>query len=130
MPREFGRVDRVADFLLRELSVLVRSEVRDPRVGNVTITHVKVTRDLAWADVRICCLGGADSEQRSVTVKALARAAGFLRSQLARHSTMRAMPKLRFHYDEGIDESIRMSDLIGRVRAQDDAHTDAAGDPR
>lgn len=100
MAREFGRPERVADFLLKELSVLIQREMRDPRVSMVSITEVEVSRDLSHAKVYLTVLGCDSKDEAKEPIKVLNGAAGFLRSQLAKSSSMRTTPTLRFYFDE------------------------------
>ena len=94
MPREFSRASRIADQLQRDLSGLIRQEVKDPRVGLVTITAVEVNRDLSHAKVYISSLAEVSAIEQSV--EALQHAAGFLRSQLSRSLKVRSVPQLQF----------------------------------
>ena len=107
-----GRPRKVADLIQRELADLLRSEVRDPRVGLVTLTSVDVSPDLSHAKVFFTLL---DKERQGETTKALQRAAGFLRSQLARRMKMYTTPELRFSYDESVERGDRLSQLIDSV---------------
>ena len=94
MPRVSSRGRKVGDLIQRELASLIQREVKDPRIGMVTINEAKVSRDLAFADIYFTVL--PDKETESVEA-ALIQAAGFLRSQLARVLNTRTTPKLRFH---------------------------------
>ncbi len=107
-----GRPRKVADLIQRELSELLRREVRDPRVGMVTLTSVDVSPDLSHAKVFFTIL---EKEKLAVTTKALQRAAGFLRSQLAHRMKMYTTPELRFAYDESVERGDRISRLIDSV---------------
>ena len=80
MAREFSRTQRVADYLQRELAVLIQREMRDPRVGMVSITGVDVSRDLGYARVFFTVLGCDSEDEASGVTEALNKAAGFLRS--------------------------------------------------
>jgi len=104
-----GRPRKVADLIQRELSELVRMEVRDPRVGMVTITSVDVSPDLSHAKVFVTLL---QKEKVQETIQGLQRAAGFLRSQLARRMKMYTTPELRFVYDESVERGDHLSRLI------------------
>ena len=104
-----GRPQRVADLIQRELSDLIRREVRDPRVGMVTLTSVDVSPDLSHAKVFFTLL---QKEKIEETAQALQRAAGFLRSQLAHRMKMYTTPELRFVYDESVERGDRLSRLI------------------
>ncbi|MDB2444616.1 30S ribosome-binding factor RbfA [Gammaproteobacteria bacterium] len=124
-----SRGQRVADQIQRELATLIQLEVRDPRVGMVSITGIDLSRDLAHAKVFITVLdtvttNGAivnlisaeeddlDLIQVQDNVKALNKAAGFLRSLLSKRLALRAVPKLRFFYDASIENGQRLSGLI------------------
>ena len=104
-----GRPRKVADLIQRELSDLLRREVRDPGIGMVTITSVDVSPDLSHAKVFFTLL---QPEQKLSTEKALQRAAGYLRSQLAHRIKLYATPELRFMYDESVERGDRLSQLI------------------
>jgi len=104
-----GRPRKVADLIQRELTDLLRREVRDPRVGMVTITAVDVSPDLSHAKVFFTLLEEKDKE---TTIQGLQRAAGYLRSQLAHRIKLYTTPELRFAYDESIERGDRLSQLI------------------
>ena len=99
----------------RELSELLRREVRDPRVGMVTLTSVDVSPDFSHAKVLFTCLDPAHVEEAG---RGLQHAAGFLRSQLARRLKLYSTPELRFEYDESIERGDRLHRLIDSVRAK------------
>ena len=107
-----GRPKKVADLVQRELSELIRLELRDPRVGMVTITSVDVSPDLSHAKVFVTLL---QKEKLQETLQGLQRAAGFLRSQLAHRMKMYTTPELRFVYDESVERGDRLSQLIDSV---------------
>ena len=117
--REFKRTDRVADQLQKELAVLIQREVKDPRLGMVTVSGVEVSRDLGYADVHITLLGEQDPERIKDNLKVLKRAGGFLRSQVARRIKLRHVPELRFHYDESVVRGQHLSSLIEEAVASD-----------
>ncbi|TDR50442.1 ribosome-binding factor A [Halomonas ventosae] len=129
--REFKRTDRVADQLQKELAVLIQREVKDPRLGMVTVSGVEVSRDLGYADVHVTLLGEQTPERIKENLAVLKRAAGFLRSQIARRIKLRHVPELRFHYDESVVRGQRLSSLIDEAVASDQAqHDEAADDDR
>ncbi|MBN8413044.1 30S ribosome-binding factor RbfA [Halomonas denitrificans] len=117
--REFKRTDRVADQLQKELAVLIQREVKDPRLGMVTVSGVEVSRDLGYADVHITLLGEQDPERIKENLQVLKRAGGFLRSQVARRIKLRHVPELRFHYDESVVRGQHLSSLIEEAVASD-----------
>jgi len=107
--RGFSRATRLADQIQRDLADLIRVEVRDPRVGLVTITTVEVTRDLSHAKVFVTSLSETEAAE---SVQALTRAAGFLRSRLAQMLKLRTIPELHFVYDASVERGVRLSKLI------------------
>ena len=120
MKRPSQRAHRVGDQIQRELADLLRNEVKDPRVGPVTITGVDVSADLSHAKVRFTHLAG--KEKARDAVDALARTGGFLRSQLARRLDLYSVPQLHFEYDDSIESGMRISKLIDEAIAADKAH--------
>jgi ribosome-binding factor A len=105
-----ARSARIADQIQRSLAELLRLEVRDPRVGMITLTGVELSRDQSHAKVFFTVLGSpAQAEQAG---EGLAHAAGFLRSELAHRLTTRKVPELHFEYDESVERGMRLSKLI------------------
>ncbi|MGR4070285.1 30S ribosome-binding factor RbfA [Halomonas sp. LR3S48] len=128
--REFKRTDRVGDQLQKELAVLIQREVKDPRLGMVTVSGVTVSRDLGYADVYVTLLGEDSPERIKENLKVLKQAAGFLRSQIARRIKLRHVPELRFHYDESVVRGQRLSSLIDEaVESDRSRHPDEEGEP-
>ena len=114
--RRSGRLSRVGEQVRRELADILRRDVRDPRVAGISLTDVEVSPDYAHAVVFFSCL---DAAQVPVATEGLARAAGFLRSQLAQRVKLYATPELRFVYDESIERGDRLSRLIDGLREPD-----------
>jgi ribosome-binding factor A len=104
------RQRRVEDQLQKELSEIIRLELKDPGVGMVTITAVEVSPDLAHAKVLFTQLG--DDAARKRVVSGLGRASSFLRTMLGKRIRLHNTPELHFHYDESIDRGIHLSRLI------------------
>ena len=104
-----GRPQRLGDLIQREVSELIRLEVRDPRVGMITITSVDVSPDMSHAKVFFTVL---QKEHLDDTLHGLKKAAGFLRSQLARRIKLYTTPQLRFVYDESVERGDHLSRLI------------------
>jgi len=104
------RLRRVADQIQRELSALLHTELKDPRVGMITLTDVEVSPDLAHAKVFFTTLGDAEALAR--TEAGLKRAAGFLRSELGRRLKLRVTPEVRFVHDPSVERGARLSRLI------------------
>ena len=119
MAKEYTRTQRVADFLQRELATLIQHEVRDPRVGMVSVTGVDVSRDLGHARVYYTTMDSDSSEAASESTEALKKAAGYLRSQLSRGSKMRSVPQLRFYFDTSVGRGRDLENLIRRAANAD-----------
>ena len=109
MKKGQGRPQRLGDLIQRDLSELIRLELRDPRVGMVTITSVDVSPDMSHARLFFTLL---EKDKLEDTLHGLKRSAGFLRSQLARRIKMYTTPELRFEYDESVERGDRLSRLI------------------
>lgn len=114
MPREFNRSERVADFVKREVALLIQRELRDPRLKNVNVNAVSVSRDMSIAKIYVTVLGLSVNDNSTPIIEALNGAAGFIRTQLASKSNMRSTPKLRFYFDESIAVAEHISNLIDR----------------
>lgn len=119
MAKEYARTQRVADYLQRELANLIQQELRDPRIGMVSITGVDVSRDLGHARVYYTVLDADTAEQAGDTTEALNRAAGFLRRELSRDSSMRSVPQLRFYFDTSVGRGRDLEALIRRATDAD-----------
>lgn len=117
--KEYSRDLRVADFVRDELSNIMQREMRDPRIGMVSINEVKVSKDLSYADVYISSLDAKAAEDQQSLVQVLNKAAGFFRSTLAKRHSMRTTPKPRFHYDEVAERAPRLDALISKAVAAD-----------
>ncbi|MBA4159925.1 MAG: 30S ribosome-binding factor RbfA [Gemmatimonadetes bacterium] len=131
MPR-FKRTDRINEQLRQEISILVRDEVRDPRVGIVTITAVETSPELDHAKVYITALG--DDSEKEEALEGLRSAAPFVRTQLSRRLHMRRVPELHFRIDRVLAEANRIESLLRQVLPEDDAGAEdgepAPGAPR
>lgn len=122
MAREYSRTLRVGEQIQRELAQLIQLEIKDPRVGMVTVADVEVTTDLAHAKVYVSVLnelieGGEGSGQAAVD--ALNHAAGFLRRELSRRVKLRTTPALHFIHDQTTENANRLAALINRSVAND-----------
>jgi ribosome-binding factor A len=104
-----GRPQRLGDLIQREVAELIRLEVRDPRVGMITITSVDVSPDITHAKIFFTLL---EKEKLPETLEGLSRSAGFLRAQLAKRIKMYTTPELRFVYDESVERGDHLSRLI------------------
>lgn len=114
MAKDFSRSHRVAEQIQRELADLLQFEVKDPRVGMVTITEVEVTGDMAHAKIYYSAKQGTPELQAG-----LEKSSGFLRTQLAKRMLLRTVPQLHFVYDASVDRGMKLSKLIDEALAPD-----------
>ena len=132
MAREFERTQRVSHFLHEELARLLQTTVRDPRVQQVNLTGVEVSRDLSHARVFFTLMSDVSEAERSEINGVLSKASGFLRSELAKGSSMRTVPRISFRFDESVGRGRDMESLLREVRLADakfHAESDAESDP-
>lgn len=107
------RVGRVGEQLKKELSQILQSELKDPRVGFITVTGVDVTNDLSQAKVFISVLG--TDQQKEDSLKAIAKATGFIRSELGKRIRLRIVPELQFQFDSSIEYGSRIDQLLHKI---------------
>lgn len=117
MPKDFSRARRVGEQIQRELALLLQREVKDPRLSQVTISAVKLSRDMSQATVYFTVLG--KKEEIPAIQQALEKASGFLRHALGEHLVMRSLPHLKFIYDDSISRGAELSSLIEQAIATD-----------
>jgi ribosome-binding factor A len=111
------RQEKLGELIAAELSELLRTRVKDPRVGFASITHVEVSGDLRHAKVFVSVMGSP--EEREATMQGLKNATGFLRHELATRLVIRFMPEIVFKLDKSIEEGSRILELIHRVEQED-----------
>ncbi|MGD2067206.1 MAG: 30S ribosome-binding factor RbfA [Gemmatimonadota bacterium] len=128
------RIQRLNEQLKREISQVIRREVRDPRVGIVTVTDVDVTSDLTMARVYVRPMG--DGPDRSEALEGLRAAAPHIRHQLGRTLRIRRVPELHFEHDETLERAMRIESILEEVRPEggwderaDPGEEDGEGDP-
>ena len=119
MAKDYSRTQRIGDQMQKELAVLIPREVRDPRLGFVTITAVEVSRDLGHAKVFITLMGDTDADKVRANLHILNDASGYLRMLLGRVMKLRSVPQIHFHYDESISRGAHLSALIDQALAED-----------
>jgi ribosome-binding factor A len=122
MSSKSQRLARIEGEMQRVLSTLVSREVRDPRVGNVTLTAVNVAPDMSSARVFFVPFG--DQHAPEEVSEGLNRAAGFLRGEVGRALALRHAPKLEFVYDQQIEHADKLTQLIDRAVKSDQGKTD------
>jgi ribosome-binding factor A len=107
------RNERLAEEIREDVARIV-GQLKDPRIGFVTVTRVDLTPDLRTAHVHVGILGGGPDREKTLT--GLRQAAGFVRRELGRRLHVRHTPEIAFHYDEGLDATERVAQLLDEVR--------------
>lgn len=118
MAREFARTDRVGQEIQKEIAMIIQREVKDPRLGMVTVSEVEITRDLAYAKIFVTFFT-LEGQNLDESIKILNEASGFIRTLLAKKIKARIMPELRFIYDSSMVEGVRMGTLVDKAVAED-----------
>ena len=113
--KSFSRKDRVTEQIRRELAELIRTELKDPRVGMISITDVEVTADYAHARVFFSTLAG--SERVAEVLDGLQKASGFLRRELGKRISIHTTPQLHFVFDQSLERGADLSQLIQKAVA-------------
>ena len=120
MPAEFSRTQRLGEQIQRDLATLIQRELKDPRLGMVTVNFVKLSKDLSYADVNVTVLVADDAPERiAASLAILNQASTFLRTELGRGLKVRKVPNLRFHYDDSLKRGADINALIHQARAKD-----------
>jgi ribosome-binding factor A len=117
------RNERLSEEIREDVARIV-GQLKDPRIGFVTVTRVELTPDLRTAHVHVGILGGGPGREKTLT--GLRQAAGFVRRELGRRLHVRHTPEIAFHYDEGLDATERVARLLDEVRPA--GETDDAAD--
>lgn len=110
------RVGRVGEQIKKEVSSLIQTELKDPRIGFITVTGVDVTGDLSQARIYLSILGS--DEQKEETLHALGRAKGFLRSELGHRMRLRHTPEIEFRFDSSIQYGSRIEALLQEINRE------------
>ena len=111
------RPEQVAETLRQVIADALTREVRDPRVGFVTLTGVLVTNDLSHARIMVTVPG--EEAEKTRALEGLQSAAGFLRSRAARALTTRSVPELHFELDRGLEHAARINELLNDIRREE-----------
>ncbi|MFW9276470.1 30S ribosome-binding factor RbfA [Glaesserella parasuis] len=119
MAREFSRADRVAQELQKEIAIILQREVKDPRIGMVTVSDVEISRDLAYAKVFVTFLFDSDESAVERGLEGLNKASGYIRTLVGKAMRLRIVPELRFVYDQSLVEGMHMSNLVTNVIRKD-----------
>jgi ribosome-binding factor A len=108
------RQEKVEELLKAEISEILQRELKDPRLGFVTVTEVEVSPDLRHARVFVSVMG--DERAREESLEGLKSAAGFVRGELGRRLTMRVTPEIEFRIDSSIEQGARIFELLEQIR--------------
>lgn len=119
MAREFNRSQRVAQEIKKEIAVILQREVKDPRIGMVTVSDVEVSRDLAYAKIFVTFLFDDNADQVKQAMLGLEKASPYIRTLLGKAMRLRIVPELRFEYDRSLVDGMRMANLVSQVVRQD-----------
>ena len=111
MPNDFGRSQRVASQMQKELALILQRDVRDPRLGFITVNEVVLSKDLAVAKVYFTVLN-SDERSKQSNLDALNEVAPFIRHELAKRMRLRHISALHFYYDRSFDTGMRVSELL------------------
>ena len=112
------RIEKVQEFIKQEISQIILTDLKDPRIGFVTVTRVEVTGDLRHAKIYISLMGSA--EQKETTLQGLKRALGFMRTEIGKRLHLKMIPDLSLAVDESLDHSVRIQKLLDEIK-QDEA---------
>jgi ribosome-binding factor A len=126
MPKEYSRTSRVSQQVQKELARILQQEVKDPRIGMVTISGVDVTRDLAYAKVFVTFLTVGD-QTNDESLEGLNAAAGYIRRLLGKAMRLRIVPEVRFCFDSTLTEGLRISELVTGAVKVDQTKLAASG---
>lgn len=114
MDKEYSRTKRVAQEMQKEIAIIMQREIKDPRVGMMTVSGIKVSRDLVYAKVFVSFIKEKTHENVKTGVRALQDASGFIRGLLGKAMRLRVVPSLTFTYDNSLMEGMRISNLLKR----------------
>ncbi|RKU11176.1 30S ribosome-binding factor RbfA [Candidatus Poribacteria bacterium] len=123
---ENRRQDRVSALIQRELSEVIQHVVKDPRVAFCTVTHVEVSADLKYVNVKVSVIG--DSEQKEASLIGLKSATGFIRREISRRLALRYSPELRFSLDDSVDHIMKIDGLLKEIETEEDVQENSVQD--
>ena len=124
---ENRRQDRVATLIQRELSEIIHRVVKDPRIAFCTVTHVEVSADLKYVDVKVSVIG--DSEQKEATSAGLKSASGFIRREVSRRLALKYSPELRFSLDDSADHIMKIDGLLKQINTEEETPDNSTQNP-
>ncbi len=120
------RANRLGETLKEEISQMIREDLKDPRIGFVTVTSVEVADDLGHAKVFVSVLG--DAQKTKESLEALKRASGFVRSEIGKRIRLRHVPEIVFKYDSSIEHGAHIAELLREVRTEETGNEEDSHD--
>lgn len=114
------RVEKVQEFIKQEVSKIILNDLKDPRIGFVTVTQVDVTGDLRSAKIYVSLMGSDD--QKAVTWAGLQKALGYVRSEIGKRIRLRMTPEITFQLDESLDYSSKIQELLIKIKNEEEAN--------
>ena len=108
------RIEKIQEFIKQEISRIILNDLKDPRVGFVTVTRVEVTGDLQHAKIFVSLMGSPD--EKKATLQGLQRALGFMRTEIGKRLRLRLVPELALAVDESLDYSVRIQKLLDEIK--------------
>ena len=121
---ENRRQDRVGTLIQKELSEIIHRVVKDPRIAFCTVTHVEVSSDLKYVNVKVSVIG--DEAQKEATLTGLISAAGFIRREISRRLALKYSPELRFRLDDSVDHLMKIDGLLKQIDSDEEVPERAA----
>ena len=119
MAKTFNRSSRVGHELQKEIAIILQREIKDPRLGMVTVSGVDISRDLSYAKIFVTFLNDDDPHVIEQGLKVLNDAKGYIRSLIGKAMRLRIIPEIKFFYDESLVKGMQMSNLVSDVIKQD-----------
>jgi len=113
---KFHRPDRVADQILRDVAEIVQREVKDTKIGFITFSRVQISKDLKFAKIFYTVMGSEKEQKQSI--RALHRAKSFIQSKVGQRLSLRNTPEISFVFDEGLENSLRVNDLLRKIHEE------------
>jgi ribosome-binding factor A len=111
------RLDRLGSLIHKEVAEIIDNRLTDPNIGSVTVTRIKVSKDIKYADVYVSVEGKDESVARSLS--ALQRSSGYIQKLLAARIIIKQIPVLRFHFDKGYSSALRVYELLRELGETD-----------
>lgn len=120
----YGREKRVGELVRQEIARLLTHGVKNPRIGFVSVMHVRMSPDLRYANTYVSLMG--EPKERKASLAALRRSATWLRGQVGRRLRMRYAPEIRFFEDTSVDDAFRLEEIFKEIHAEEQDDRDAA----